>query len=244
MAFYGRSFIYDSVPSEMYGLYISDIDVNAVNDMMASSEMEIAEQKIFRRATPYFYGSTPSPKLSYDFSAFSEKEMDAELFSLVSKWLFSSRSYKKFQIDQPDLQTSYFNCILSEPKVKKVGNMIFGFTCTVTCDSPFMWKFPTTEIRTYSSTVDDTFIFNNSSDDSGGYLYPVFVITMNTFGGGFTITNNSDSGRVFQFNSLSAGETITVDNSLQTISSSTGLKRLSKFNKKFFRLVPNIHRIS
>jgi len=137
MAFYGRSFIYNSVPSELYGLYIMDIDANAVNSSMGNSSMDILEQKIYRKASPYFYGSTPSPKLEFAFSAFAEEEMDALQFEAVQKWLFSSRTYKPFAIDQPDMADVYFNVILNDPKINRVGNLIRGFSCTVVCDSPF-----------------------------------------------------------------------------------------------------------
>ena len=238
MSFSGRSFIYDSVPSESYGLYIMDIDADAINRIMGSFSLDIMEQKLFRRSTPYFYGSTASPKLSFPFSAYSEQEMDSDLYGLVQKWLFSPRQYKKFQIDQYDLQNLYFNCLLTEPNVVKSGNMIQGFSCSILCDSPFAWKFPITTTYSYSvSVVDDTVIFNNSSDDSGDYLRPRLIVTMNNVGGDITIVNESDGGRIFRFTGLSAGESITIDNSLQIISSSTGLRRLSNFNKKFFRLV-------
>ena len=61
--------------------------------------------------------------------------------------------------------------------------------------------------------------------------------------GDITITNRSDNNRVFSFTGLSPSEILTVDNSLQQISSSTDLKRMSNFNKKFFRLIPGINTI-
>jgi len=244
MAFFGNSFIYDGVPSETYGLKIMDIDSQAISKTMGSSSMEIYEQKIYRRATPYFYGSTPSPKLSFAFSAYSEDELDAGTFELIQKWLFSSRSYKKFQIDQADIQDIYFNCILNNPTINRVGNLIKGFSCDVVCDSPFAWKFPITNTYTYTeSIVDRTENFYNASDDTGDYLYPTLVITMNNLGGSFTITNINDNNRVSSITGLSGDEVITINSSFQTISSSTGLRRLSNFNKKFLRLVPSLNQL-
>jgi phage-related protein len=234
--------MYDGVASEQYGLYIQDIDANAVNSSMGSSSMEIMEQKIYRRATPYFFGATPSPKLAFDFSAYSDGELDADTFEIIQKWLFSSRSYKKFQIDQPDIQSIYFNAILNAPKIERVGNIIQGFSCSVECDSPFAYHFPKTTTYPYTaSVVDNTVVYNNRSDDVGAYLYPKLVITMNNIGGTATITNASDSNRVFSFTGLSPSEVLTVDCSLEIISSSTGLKRLGNFNKHFLRLVPYVN---
>ena len=245
MAFYGRSFMYDGVPSETYGLYIADIDANAINVSMGSSSMDIREQKIFRKATPYFYGGTPSPKLSFDMSVFSEGEIDASSFQLIQKWLFSSRTYKTLQIDQPDIQDVYFRAILNDPKINRVGNLLQGLSFSVICDSPYAFRFPKTTTYTYTtSIVDSTETFYNESDDTGDYLYPSsLVITMNTEGGDITITNLDDSNRVVNFVNLSANEILTISSTYQTIESSTGLLRLSNSNKKFLRLVSGVNRL-
>lgn len=244
MAFFGSYFIYDGIPSETYGLKIMDIDSQEVSKTMGSSSMEILEQKIFRRAQPYFYGATPAPKLEFDFSAYSEDEMDAGMFELVQKWLFSSRTYKRLQIDQADIRDIYFDCILTDPSINRVGNLIQGFSCKVQCNSPFAWMFPSTTNYTYtSSIVDSSVVYYNGSDDTGGYLYPTLVITMNNVGGDISITNSSDASRVFSFTGLSGNEIITINCSNQTISSSLGLKRLSNFNKHFLRLLPAVNNL-
>jgi phage-related protein len=246
MAFFGRSFIYDGVPSETYGLYISNIDASAINESMASSSMEVKEQKIFRRPAPYFLGATPSPKLQFEFSAMSEDEIDADTFQLISRWLFSSRDYKKLQIDQEDIRNIYFNCMLVDPKIIRVGNLIRGFSATVQCDSPFAWMYPRTNVYTYTDpNVNNSPInFYNASDDAGSYLYPdSLIITMNNFGGDCTIVNMDDNNRLFYLANLSPNEVITMNCNLQTISSSTGLKRLGNFNKNYLRLVPGINHL-
>lgn len=246
MAFYGRTFIYNGVPSELYGLYISDIDSNAIAQSMASSSMEIKEQKIFRRPTPYFLGATPSPKLQFQMSAFSEGEIDADLFQLISKWLFSSRTYQKLQIDQEDMRNVYFNCILSDPKIIRAGNIIVGFSCTVICDSPYAWLAPKTTVYGWANpNINDARVtFYNASDDIGSYLYPEqVVVKMNNFGGTVDVVNTDDDDRLFSFQLLSPSEILTINCDAQTISSSTGLKRLSNFNKNFLRFVPGPNRL-
>jgi len=246
MAFYGSSFIYNGTPSELYGLYIKDIDASAINSSMGNSSMEILEKKIFRKATPYFYGATPSPKLSFDFSAYSDEEIDASQFELIQKWLFSNTTYKKFQIDQYDIQDIYFDAILNNPKIQRVGNIIQGFSCSVECNSPFAYKFPKTTTYAYTaSSVNANETYYNGSDDSGNYLYPNLVITMNNFNGDISIINHSDiNDRAFTFTGLLANEVLTINCGLQTIESSTGLKRLSHSNKKFLRLVPGVNNLN
>lgn len=244
MSFFGHSFIYDSTPSELFGLYIRDLDASAINSSMGNSSMEIVEKKIYRKATPFFYGATASPRLSFPFAAYADQEIDAESFSLIQKWLFSSTSYKQFQISQIDMQDVLFYAILNEPKIERVGNLVRGFTCTVECNSPFAYRFPKATTYTYTvSTVDSTETYYNGSDYTGDYLYPNLVITMNNFAGDISITNLDDSNRVSSFVDLQANEVLTINCGLQTISSSSGLRRLSNSNKNFLRLVPGVNRL-
>lgn len=245
MSFYASSFQFDGIPSETYGLTISEIDASANSSSMGSTSMEMTSRKIYRRATPYFYGGTPSENLSFDISIMSPKmDIDAEKSQLIQKWLFSSRKYKKLLIIQPDMQDRYYNCIFNNPQIIRVGNVIQGYTATVQCDAPYSWAFPQTVEYLYSSPVTDTTInFNNTSDDKGAYLYPITAITISNTGGNITLTNVSDANRVFSFTGLSANEIMTVDNSLQIISSSLGIRRMSNFNKKFFRLIPEMNTI-
>ena len=246
MAFYGSSFQFDNIPSETFGLLISEINGSPVDSTMGSTSMDILNKRLYRRATPYFFGSSPSENLSFEISAnaLDMEEIDAETFQLIQAWLFSPRTYKKLLILQPDMESVYFNCIFNNPKIIRVGNKIVGFTATVECDAPFAWNFPKTTTYTYTNpTVDNSVVFYNGSDDKGAYLYPSTVITMNSFGGSVTITNSSDANRVFSITGLSAGEVITIDSSLQTLSSSTGLKRLSLFNKHFLRFVPAVNNL-
>lgn len=244
MSFYGSSFLYNNVASELYGLRISSIDSQAVNESMGSSDVEIMNKKIYRRATPYFYGSTPTPVLSFPMSAYSAEEIDSEFFQLIQKAFFSNRNFKKLQINQFDMQDVYFNCILKSPKIIRIGNLLTGIKFDVVCDSPFAWRFPKTTNYTYTaSVVNDNVTYNNTTDDTGNYTFPSLVITMNNIGGDISIVNSDDNNRVFTFTGLSPDEVLTIDCSLQTISSSTGLKRLSNFNKNFLRLLPKLNHL-
>lgn len=243
MPFYSSKFVFDGRSSDYFKLYVSEIGGDGSSTWNGSGSMEIYNRKIYRRSTPFFYGSAVGDNLEYELSFTSPEDIDSRTSELIQKWLFSSRSYKKLMIVQPDMQDVYMNVILNNPQVVRDGNFIRGYTCTAQCDSPFGgWKFPKTKTYIYTAEViDATVTFNNSSDDTGAYLYPIFVIAMNNAGGDITITNQSDSNRVFSFVDLSPSEVLTVDNSIQQISSSTDLKRMPNFNKKFFRLIPGVN---
>lgn len=239
MAFYALSFQYDGIPSETYDLVMSEIDASGTNESDGSSSFDISEERIFRRAVPYFYGATPSSNLSFEVSVTSPREIDAETAQLIQKWLFSSRNYKPLVVIQPDMQGVYFNAILNNPKIIRVGNVIQGFRATVQCDAPYAFTFPKTLTYNYTvPNVDAQISFLNTSDDTAEYVKPKLEITVNEFGGGIEIINTSESNRSFKFENLLANEVLTIDNSLEIISSDSGQKRLGNFNKNFLRFIP------
>jgi phage-related protein len=67
-------------------------------------------------------------------------------------------------------------------------------------------------------------------------MYPIIELKTTINNNSIRIINKSDNNRAFEFTGLQGGETLFVDNQKKIIRSSTGLNRLSNFNKKFFRL--------
>ena len=243
MSFWGASFIFDGIPSELHSLYISSPDGGEV-DTNGSSNVELYVENLYRKSKNYLLGAKQSPALEFDVSFNSPREITSPDVGHIQSWLFGHNQYKKLQILQSDMQDVYFNCFLTEPRVNKVGNIIRGIKAKVICDSPFAWTFPRT--KTYSFTdadVNQTVNFFNLSDDND-YNYPSLVITTNEFGGDFNISLTQDNSRLFEFTGLTPNETVTINNELGTISSSTSLKRLSNFNKNWFRLVRGLNTIT
>jgi len=162
----------------------------------------------------------------------------------VEKWLLGQSGYKKLQINQDDMQDVYFNVIFTSAETIFVGNKQVGLQLHAQCDAPWAHTFDQTFSYSYPVAAAQSFDFTffNSSDNNG-YLYPTIEFTLNSLGSDFTLTNTTDDGREFIFTGLSASEGITVDNSLQTISSTTGLYRLSYFNKNWFRFCPGLNEL-
>jgi len=245
MAFYGSDFMFDGKPSRLYGLFLANFDSSMIKSP-AGSDIEAFKRYTYRRARPYLYGVSPTPVLEFPITIVSHQYIDATTRSLIEAWLFGHKGYKKFQPIQSDLSNVYYNCLLKNPKSVFVGNLQMGIECTVEADAPWGWLTEKTTTKTFagSSLVNDTFSFYNSSADND-YLYPELIITTNVSGCNISITNNTDSGRVFSFSDVAANEVLTVDNDRQIISSSTGLtNRLGKFNKKWFRLLPGNNNIT
>lgn len=236
MSFWGYNFIWDSIPGETYNLYIAGFESGVINSN-AGANVELFKTTIYRRPVPYLYGVSQSEVLEFPITITCPTFMDGGTRAVVERWLFGTTSYKKLQIQQCDLDGSYFNCFLTNPESIYAGNLHRGFSCTVVCDSPWAWDFPRTLAKTYGGggMVSDSFSFYNLSGNND-YIYPEVEFTTNGIGTSISIVNASDDNRTFSFTGINNNETITVDNDRQIITSSTGSLRLSKFNKKFFRL--------
>ena len=237
MPFYGKSFIFDGVPSEFYNLYLGQV-AGEGESITSGSDVSLLTQKIYRRPAPYLYGVEQTPVLQFPLSAYVPGELPAPDYSKVAGWLFGQKNYKVLRICQEDMQDTYFNVFFTIPEIMRVGNIIRAFTASVICDSVWGYREPKTHtLNGYTGvTMNDTFeIFNESANVA--YTYPTsLIITSNPFGGSVTITNVTDNNRQFIF-ALSPNEVLTINNDLQTVSSTVNDYPLESFNKHWLRLL-------
>lgn len=241
MSFYAQNFIYDGVLGSEYGLRITSQSDGLVN--VPGASVELITQNVYRNPKNYLLGVKDSPVLKISIEITVEKELTAGESSVIARWLFGQKNYKKLQIVQPDMENIYFNCIFTNPQVIKVGNIIRGYSATAECDSPFAWEFP--KKISYSFTdysIYETVRVNNSSD-LADYYYPVIGIRTNIFGGNFEIINRSENERLFGINNLEPNDTIIIDNMMQRIYSlNTGknyIESIADYDYTWFRYVPN-----
>jgi len=250
--FYGCSFIFDNIPSENYNLRILDFEKRGVEDSSAGSESTIYQTWLYRKPRPYFYGKSFDTPLTFDLTI---GRIDDEITGIdrgfIERWLLGRNTYLPLQICQDDISNVYFNVIFTSAQNKYIGKIQRGLTLSAQCDAPYGFE----EEKTTSYQVEGdgvvtnlSFDFDNQSDDTD-YLYPTLSFVTNDIGSSISLVNNSDDGRAFEFGGdgyspISPNETITVNNYLQTIVSDSGLRRLSKFNKKWFRLKSGINSLT
>ena len=237
MAFYARNFSFNNVSSQNYSLTITSDSAEESSNF--PGDTKIYTEKIFRRSDEYLLGTEIAPVLEYPvkFLTTDLEELTAQDLRSIGKWLFGKRQYGKLQIMQYDMSDVIYDCFLTNPKIIRIGNLVRGVSAICHCRSAFGYTSP----KSYTYTT--SFRHNNASDDTG-YTYPITIITADVFGGDITITNTTDNSRQTIFTGLSANEILTIDNSLQIVTSSTGLRRLSNFNKKFFRLMNGVNNIT
>jgi hypothetical protein len=238
MGFSGREIIFNGIPSSFYNLYLSTPD-GAESETQAGSNLEPIITENLHRPVPYLLGVRYTPVLEFDLSLFTPNELDAKFTQLALRWLTGNPTYQKLQIVQEDLSDIYFNCLITNPRIHRVGNLIRGLRFHVVCDSQWAWSFDQYKLYNYSVAPNSTTFSIYNQTDHNGYLFPKITFKMKSGGGSFNLRNNSDDpNRLITVSTLSAYETITIDNDLRMITSSLNLLRVGNFNKKWIRLVP------
>lgn len=239
MGFYALNFIYDGIPASDYGLRISSLSDQGES---VGASVELITQDIYRRPSVYLLGVKQTPVLNIPVTITVKEELSASQSSAISRWLFGQSTYKKLQIIQPDMEYLYYNCIFQNPSLIKVGNITRGFNATAVCDSPFAWEYPKKEVYTFNDYSVYKNITVNNTSDSSDYYYPKMEVRANIFGGFLEIINESDKSRVFGISDLQPMEELIIDNSLQTITNTADVNRISTlegYGYKWFRYVPN-----
>jgi phage-related protein len=235
--FYAKTFIFDDVPSEFYGLYLGGLGDSGEAITITSSDVTLLTQKLFRRPLPLFWGAEQTPVNQFQLSIYSPSEITTQHFSEVSSWLFGQMEYKTLRICQCDMMDIYFNCFLTLPQIIRVGNIIRGMTCTVVCDSPWAWREPKVYTYGYGDYVvnDTVHLLNESANNA--YTYPSNVtIHGGVMGGYATITNSDDASRQFIYN-LARNETVSIDCENQILVSDIVTYPISSFNLNFLRFL-------
>ena len=152
-----------------------------------------------------------------------------------------SRGYKKLQPVQSDMQSYYYNCIITKITNNYIGNALYGFNIHAECDAPYAWEEAKTLTKNYAMGANnDAFTFYNNSADND-FTWPIFTFTLNGTGTGLTITNGTENNRQTIFTGLSYYEVITVDSDNEIITSSTALNRVPNFNFNYLRLIPGMN---
>lgn len=239
LSFSATRFEFANKSSEDYSLTISSFGSGEDTTVMPGG-VKLYTEKIFRRTSEYLLGTDITPMLEFPIQLTTDNgELSAVDLQTIGAWLFERTNYEDLKIMQPDMTSVKYRCFFLDPKIIRVGNKIVGVSATVHCQDA--WA--TGEEKTFTYTGVGSFVHNNSSDNNN-YTYPITIITANAFGGTLTITNTSDANRITQFTTIAANEVLTIDNSRQTITSSTLLRRMSNFNKKFFRLKRGINNLT
>ena len=220
---------------------VYDFDSAKQGDTILPSAGEIIKDSIEGRYKSFLYGLKQNAPLEFNFvfgpnmeSIDAHDPPDRWEIEAIASWLTGHDEYMWLEIEQPDLETVRYRCIVTELKLLASGLEPWAFSCKVSCDSPFAYLYP--ETFTYNIPGARTVNLFSRSAYSGYYMPKLDL----RFSGGSSISiiNTSDNSRIFEFRGLPTGSplSISVDNENMVITNSLGLDLYPYFNMNFFRL--------
>lgn len=214
MSFNARTFIFDGVPCEEYGLMLYNFDNPSTRESNVGTNVDIMETRLNRSTKPIFYGTTMNEPLQFSLTFGSLEPMTKYEVDLVAGWLTGHNEYKWLEIIQDDLVDVRYKCFINNLKETSINGSPVAFTCDVICDSQFAYEYPQT--YTYKIDGETTIDFFNRSSHNG-YLYPKITIS-DIQEANFAITNCEDNERSFVINKLPTnGLTVAIDCERQII---------------------------
>ena len=227
--FYGES-------SLIYGLMLYDIGNKGQSAVSFGNKGSIVETRTNNRIQPLHFGVNyhESP-LEFKLVFGTDHELDRFNFEDISLWLIGHQDYKWLSIEQPDLQTVQFKCLITELTPIMHGWLPVAFEATVVCDCPYAYGFPFK--RAYEIHGESNILFRNESSVREYFKPTIKFVPAGT--DKLSIVNNSDGDREFLLEDIPiSSSTITVDNRNGIITEDVSGYNLYKgFNMNFFRLV-------
>lgn len=228
MSFIGTSMIFDGIACEEMGLVLYDFDSAEQDVSKFASDLEVAEDRIEGRYRSLFYGGSVNTPLTFKMVMCASEErvarnepFDRWDMQKIASWLTGHVGYRWLSIVQPDLEQVRYRCIISELEAVEVANNKWGFTCKVTCDSPFAYMTPQPTIYQVEDKLDAE-LFSESTYN--GFYYPRIQITGHS-GGDISIAIQNDiESYAFQMKGLpSAMGDINIDGENGVMFTSSGL---------------------
>ena len=223
--------------SREYDMVVCDVGDRGQDEVAFGNAASIVSSRTTRRVQPIHHGvNYHEEPLEFSLVFACEHELDRFELEAVSFWLTGHQQYQWLTIDQPDMAHVQFRCLITNLTPIFSGWLPVAFEATVTCDCPYAYGYPFSEVYSVSGTQRVLFRNNGSVHE---YIKPKLDISMSNGGTELKIINHSDNGREFSLSGLpGSGLHITVDNNSGVITEEVShLNIYPYFNMKFFRLV-------
>lgn len=247
MAYYGRSFTFDSTPCETYDLMMYDVG-DSDEDITVVGVESIEDELIGEKWKPYFYGVRQGGKLEFDMTfgvntrrIDEGKFLDSWELAEVTSWLCGHKEYKWLFIDSPNTYMYGYRCMITDLRITQYGSVPWAIRVHVTCDSPYAYleaKDMTFDVAG-SKTVE---IYNESSLND--WYYPM-VTFHRTSGAAFSMTNDRDNNKGPSLSNIPGSvSNITIDNEHCIVDNDQSLNLYDGFNFRFLRLARGYNNIT
>lgn len=247
MAFFGKAFVFDDTPCELYDLMLYDIG-NQDQDMSIPGVSQIEDESIGDKWKPYFYGTRPGGKLEFDITfGVNEHRLDYDKYldkwelAEVNSWLCGHKDYKWLYIDQYDTEIIGYRCIITDMKVTTYGSVPWALKAHVTCDSPYAYL----EAKDITRTISGSGTIELYNESSLNDWYCPTVTFSRTSGTELSIRNDRDNNHGPSLTNIPGSvATITIDNEHRVVDNDKGVNLYEGFNFQFLRLARGYNNIT
>lgn len=231
--FTATDFFYDGICSAQYGLKIASFN-NSVVDETSYFTPNIVVSKSSKSNRFHCMDITYNDPPVYNFTIVSEGIIHDTTLREILMWLDARQSFKPLIIMQQGYENLKYNCIFTVTEIIYHAGNAIGFNLQATFNSRYIEGEPI-EKTVFSNGEEKTICIFNDSDNIEEYIYP--IVEFDTVDGEISITNETDNpNRKFLFEGLNANTEYVVNNELKTIEGEGG-DLLSKFNKKWLRIL-------
>ena len=211
--------------------------------------MSTNEQFLGKNPKPVYLGSSFNSKLQLTMTVMQNWHITNKTYFTTNEIreilgrLTGFQGYKKMYVYTKNMtENMYYNVRIDDDvDFEMSGDKVVGIRFPMSCDSQFAWVDYENEKTTENS--DEVVLVSNTSDVRYDYVKPVITITSDNLITDFTLTNLSDNERKTVIDEIKAGEIITIDSTIDKITSSMGTNFSSGFNYKFPRLVSGMNEI-
>lgn len=225
-------FYFDGEYSIDHGIYLIKMESGFITDSFLG-EREILQETIPGRDIPYFYGVSTSPlEVKLTLSPL-EDLWTLEKRREIARWL-DKKQYKEFY-STDNVDKRYYLLYTGGISLNTNGCMQGYIECTFRNISPYTYSpIYTSEYDLSTIISPTTIVFNNQGDD---ILKPELEIKK--YGGGdLSITNLTNSGKVFLIEDMANEESIYIDNEHRYLKSDDLIvSPYSRFNNNYLELV-------
>ena len=197
----------------MYGLYCCDFGNKQHEDVSFGNRAKIIEERIQGRVQPLHFGvNYHEEPLEFTLIFGGDEPIDRYDMQTIARWLTGHQQYQWLTIEEPDMTSLHFRCLIRELTPISVGWFQYAFSADVICDCPYAYsnlfeqKFELTGEESTRSILRN---FGTARE----CIRPTIVIDDSAGDGISQITlTNHTTGNVMQFDDMPTGKKIiTVD---------------------------------
>ena len=138
--FKSYEFTYAGRSSVMYGMMVADIGNRSHGDNAFGNQANIVEKRIPGRVAPLHFGVRYNDDpLTFKIIFASEKFLDRYQMEEVANWLTGFEDYQWLTVEQPDLMSRQYRCLIRNLTPISVGWYPIAFEADIICDCPYAY---------------------------------------------------------------------------------------------------------